>query len=97
MATGDPELAALHQELSSYGDQDGLVHDADTAESDPADVALPIRLRHGRTELSFFNTITTFGAAFDLTLDEIAVEAYFPADDATAEYLRAGCAVESVE
>lgn len=49
---------------------------------------LPVRLRHRDADLTFFSTITTFGAAFDLTLDEIAVEAYFPADDKTAAYLR---------
>ncbi|MGY2029996.1 helix-turn-helix domain-containing protein [Nocardia gipuzkoensis] len=81
MATGDPELAALHEELRSYGAQAGT-------DSDPADIALPILLRHRDAELSFFNTITTFGAAFDITLDEVAVEAYFPSDDETAAYLR---------
>lgn len=85
-ATGDPELTALHEELLSYGEP-GDIESASVA-IDPRDIALPIRLRHGDTELSFFNTITTFGAAFDLTLDEIAVEAYFPADEVTAEYLR---------
>ncbi|MGW4715773.1 helix-turn-helix domain-containing protein [Nocardia sp. NPDC004260] len=82
MATGDPELAALHEELRSYGSPG-------VADSDIADILLPIRLRHRDTELAFFSTITTFGAAFDITLDEVAVEAYFPADDETAAYLRA--------
>jgi hypothetical protein len=40
-------------------------------------------------ELCFINTVTTFGAAFDVTLEEIAVEAYFPADDDTARFFRA--------
>ncbi|MEU6831562.1 helix-turn-helix transcriptional regulator [Nocardia beijingensis] len=81
MATGDPVLAALYEELRSYGSPGG-------ADSDSADILLPIRLRHRDAELAFFSTITTFGAAFDITLDEIAVEAYFPADDETAAYLR---------
>lgn len=81
MATGDPELAALHEELRSYG----LPCPAD---SDPGAITLPIQLCHRDVELAFFSTITTFGAAFDITLDEIAVEAYFPADDETAAYLR---------
>ncbi|MEV0061939.1 helix-turn-helix transcriptional regulator [Nocardia sp. NPDC050718] len=78
--SGDPVLVALHTELRAF---------APAADSpvDPADVALPIRLAHDDTELSFFNTITTFGAAFDITLAEIAVESYFPADAHTAEYL----------
>ncbi|MEU0564979.1 helix-turn-helix transcriptional regulator [Nonomuraea sp. NPDC005983] len=80
--TGDKELAELHAELVSYGSGGEL------AEPDPADVALPIRLRHHRDELCFFNTITTFGVPFDVTLEELAVEAYFPADAETARLLR---------
>ncbi len=79
--TGDAELRGLYAELRAY-------YPADEAMPiDPAEVALPIRIRHGDTELCFFNTITTFGAAFDITLDEIAVEAYFPSDTATSDYL----------
>ncbi|MFI6870315.1 helix-turn-helix domain-containing protein [Nocardia sp. NPDC050406] len=83
-ATGDPELAALHQELSSYSEPP----DARTPEPDPPAILLPIRLTHADVELALFSTITTFGTAFDLTLDEIAVEAYFPADETTAAHLR---------
>ena len=39
-------------------------------------------------ELSFFRMITTFGTAVDVTVSELAVEAFFPADAQTAEYLR---------
>ncbi|MGV9820713.1 helix-turn-helix domain-containing protein [Nocardia xishanensis] len=79
--TGDPELAALHEELSGYaGESPDPV--------DPADVALPIHLAHGGARLCLYSTIMTFGAAFDITLDEIAIETYLPADAATADYLR---------
>ncbi|KAB2346393.1 helix-turn-helix domain-containing protein [Actinomadura rudentiformis] len=81
--TGDPELSALHEELVSYGVE------GDLPPPDPADIALPIRIRHRGVELSLFSTITTFGTAFDITLEEIAVEAFFPADDVTAEFFRA--------
>ncbi|WP_063020922.1 helix-turn-helix domain-containing protein [Nocardia niwae] len=87
MATGDPELAALHEELRSYGP-------LSRADSDPADITVPIRLRHRDADLAFFSTITSFGAAFDITLDEVAVEAYFPADDDTAAYLRDSAATD---
>ncbi|WP_410050190.1 hypothetical protein [Actinomadura sp. CNU-125] len=69
--------------MLGYGDDD------DPAPLDPADIALPIRIGHRGAELHFFNTITTFGAAFDITLEELAVEAYFPADDPTARFVRA--------
>ena len=41
-----------------------------------------------RAELSFFSTITTFGTAVDVTVSELALEAFFPADDQTAAFLR---------
>lgn len=81
--SGDPELRALYDELSAYHPT------VEPTPIDPADVALPIRIRHRDTELCFFNTITTFGAPFDITLDEIAVEAYFPSDTLTSDYLHA--------
>ncbi|SEG14914.1 Transcriptional regulator, contains XRE-family HTH domain [Nonomuraea solani] len=80
--TGDPELSALHEELLSYGPP------VEMPPPNAADVALPIRIRHQGTELCFVNTITTFGTAFDITLDEIAIEAYFPADPETARHYR---------
>ncbi|GLY66311.1 hypothetical protein [Amycolatopsis taiwanensis] len=56
----------------------------------PTEIALPVRIRHRGVELCFVNTITTFGAAFDITLEEIAVEACFPADAETARFFQAG-------
>ncbi|MEU0500710.1 helix-turn-helix transcriptional regulator [Nocardia sp. NPDC005998] len=79
--TGDPELASLHGELRAFAPDDG------PPRIDPADIALPIHIHHRGTELSLFNTIMRFGAAFDVTLDEIAIESYFPADPTTAAYL----------
>lgn len=87
--TGDPQLSALYEELLSYGPQ------GDPPPPDPADIALPIRIAHRGAELCFFNTVTTFGAAFDVTLEEIAVEAYFPADDDTARFFRTGATAPS--
>ncbi|MEW9552651.1 helix-turn-helix domain-containing protein [Nonomuraea sp. NPDC050783] len=84
---GDPELHALHEELQAYGGA-GREGEREMPVPDPADVALPIRIRHRGAELSLITTVTTFGAAFDLTLDEIAVELYYPADEATARHFR---------
>ncbi len=42
----------------------------------------------GGAELSLFTTLTTFGTPRDITLDELAVELFFPADDATEAILR---------
>jgi hypothetical protein len=80
--TGDPVLAALHEETMAYGRDEEVPHE-------PAhDIALPTRLRYGDRVLSFFSTVTTFGTAADVTLAELAIEAFFPADDETAEVLR---------
>jgi transcriptional regulator with XRE-family HTH domain len=80
--TGDSQLMALHEELLAYGPNE------EPQPPDPADIALPIRLDHRGAELSFINTVTTFGAAFDLTLEEVIIETYLPADEATAQHCR---------
>ncbi|TCC54874.1 XRE family transcriptional regulator [Kribbella pittospori] len=81
-ATGDAVLHELYDELIAYGPDDVA------PAPDPADIALPIRIDHRGTELCLINAITTFGTAFDITLDEIAVESYLPADARTAEFFR---------
>jgi hypothetical protein len=80
-ALGDRQLADLHEELSGYpGGQ---------AESAPPDgVVLPMRLRRGGTELSFFSISAAVGTATDVTVEELHIEAFYPADAATADALR---------
>lgn len=78
-STGDPELHALHTELREYGEP--------TEPPEPTDIALPIQLTHRGVDLTFINTITTFGTAFDVALAEVAIETYLPADDHTAAFL----------
>jgi transcriptional regulator with XRE-family HTH domain len=80
--TGDPRLHTLYEELAAFGPEHTL------PPPDPAEVALRIELVHRGTELCFVNTVTTFGAAFDITLEEIAIEAYFPADLETRSFFR---------
>ncbi|GIE88124.1 Helix-turn-helix domain-containing protein [Actinoplanes regularis] len=79
--SGDPFLTSLHREVISYGTSEAVVRPG------ADDIAMPIRIRHGGQELSFINMIARFGTAFDVTLDEIAVESYFPADSSTADAL----------
>jgi hypothetical protein len=50
-------------------------------------VELRLTSEHG--DLAFFSTITTFGTAFDITLSELSIEAFFPADADTADRLNA--------
>jgi transcriptional regulator with XRE-family HTH domain len=89
--SADPVLASLHAELKalpvpgSSGPEAGP--DAVMA-GGHADVVVPLRLRTDAGLLSFFSTTTVFGTAVDVTLSELAIEAFFPADAATAEILR---------
>ena len=54
-----------------------------------AEIALPLRLRRNGEELSFLATQTTFGTAVDITLAELSLEAFYPADELTADAVRA--------
>ena len=51
---------------------------------------LPLRLRTDAGELSLFSSVATFGTAVDVTVSELVIESFFPADARTAEVLRAG-------
>jgi hypothetical protein len=53
-----------------------------------SEVVVPMRLRYGDRELSLLTTIATFGTPLDVTVSELMIESFFPADDATAEALR---------
>jgi transcriptional regulator with XRE-family HTH domain len=80
LASGDPALTALHDEFASYGDGEAR------PSLDPAfgDIAVPLRLRHAEGELAFISTKTTFGTAIDVTVAELSIESFFPADADTA-------------
>jgi transcriptional regulator with XRE-family HTH domain len=83
--TGDEELAALYQELRDYPcDQPEPLVEV----PGPGDVTVALRLRHREGELAFFSTIATFGTPLDVTVAELMIEAFFPADAATGELLR---------
>ena len=79
--TGDIELDRLHNELAGYPGVE-LEPPADAVPG--ADIVLPLRLRDGDRELAFFGTIATFGTPVDITLAELAIEAFYPANAYTA-------------
>ncbi len=87
--SADPVLAALHDELKGYPRPEGAVA-ADRPDDAPAhpDVVVPLRLCTDAGVLNLFSTTTVFGTAVDVTLSELAIEAFFPADPATAGILR---------
>jgi len=83
--TGDAGLQELYDEIARYP---GVVEETQAAEDPVNDVVLPLRLRHGEHELSFICTLSTFGTAVDVTLSELSVEAFYPADEITGAVLR---------
>jgi transcriptional regulator with XRE-family HTH domain len=81
-ATADPELIRLYQDLKTYP----VPARARPLSSD--NVAIPFKLRHHGEVLSFFSTTMVFGTPVDITLSELALETFFPADDLTASRMR---------
>lgn len=85
--TADPALAQLYDELRAYPcDQPAPEVDL----PGPGDIVVPLRLRHAARELAFFSTVTTFGTPLDITVAELAIESFFPADSDTAAVLHNG-------
>ncbi|WP_109523467.1 helix-turn-helix domain-containing protein [Nocardia aurea] len=77
----DPELDAFIAELESY------LPEADPG-PDHLGFAVPLRLRSDQGELRLITTVTSFATAVDITLSELHLEAFLPADEHTAEILR---------
>jgi transcriptional regulator with XRE-family HTH domain len=83
--SGAPELISLLAEIDSFPADSVDIEDAAAA----ADIVIPLRLATpSGVVLSFLSTVTTFGTALDLTAAELSIEAFLPADDATAAALR---------
>ncbi|QAY77502.1 helix-turn-helix domain-containing protein [Sphingosinicella sp. BN140058] len=82
--SGDPRLLALLEELSGY---DAPAR-TDGGFDDTAGLYVPLRLATLAGELDFFSTTTVFGTPLDVTLSELAIEAFFPANAQTAQRLR---------
>jgi len=85
--TADPILRQLLSEILSYPMPTNRAKATATAE-EYAGVVVPLRLAAEEGVLSFFSTTTVFGTPIDITLAELALESFFPADTATAETLR---------
>ena len=84
--TGDPRLGSLYDELTGYP---GVEVAAPQTEVRPSDIVLELKLRDpdGSGVLAFFSTLSTFGTAVDITLSELAIEAFYPANAQTAARL----------
>jgi len=83
--SGDAQLVALHAELAAYP-----ARTEDVRAHDFGGIAVPLRLRvDGRAApLSLISTTTVFGTPVDVTLSELALECFYPADEGTREALQ---------
>jgi len=97
-------LARLHREVALHGDPfvEDLLNEVSAFPGPPVDLsadasAIMVKLELDSTlgRLSLFSTVATFGTAVDITVAELSVEAFFPADAATAEALREAAVVEA--
>lgn len=87
LITGDDEATALADELDGYAAVLGAVRRPPNEGRE--DVALPMLLDSRKGPLRLISTIATFGTALDITLAELALEAFLPADAETAAILQA--------
>jgi transcriptional regulator with XRE-family HTH domain len=87
-ASLDEALWALRDEVQGY-DNVRALRQRSAAEPPSHDLLVPCMLDlHGR-RLALFTTLATFGSPRDVTLAELTVELFYPADAATAQALRA--------
>jgi transcriptional regulator with XRE-family HTH domain len=86
-ATDDPTLRALHREVLSYSYEKGRLekeHEPNLSQS----VLVPLKMDTSLGRLSFFSTTTVFGSPAEVTLSELAIELFFPADAETDRLVR---------
>ena len=82
--TGDPFLSRLLTELAAYGPETPAGHAPPSADV----IAVPLEMDTAEGRVSFISTTTVFGTPAEVTLSELAIEAFYPADPASAERLR---------
>lgn len=85
--TADAVLMKLMEELRAYPVPRGLPRPSQPRQ-DYAGVLVPLQLRTDDGVLTLFSTTTVFGTPVDVTLSELAIEAFFPADPESAALLR---------
>lgn len=80
-AAGDARLTELHDELAAYPG-------GEASRPKPTDVVVPLRyMSTANQELSFLSITAVVGTPLDITVEELAIESFYPADEATAEAL----------
>ena len=89
LLTADPAVAELADEVRGYPNVAALGDWHSAARWPGPALLVPWRVVLGGAELSMFITLTVFGAPHDVTLAELAVELFYPADEKTADVLAA--------
>ena len=87
---GDPLVEQLLEEVSAYP---GPALDLG---AEGGEIMVALELESSLGLLRLFGTVATFGTAVDITVAELSVEAFFPADAATAELLREATMREAI-
>ncbi|HEV2347873.1 MAG TPA: helix-turn-helix transcriptional regulator [Actinocrinis sp.] len=82
--TRDPELSELYDELLEYPCHQP---EPEVEVPGPGSIFVPLRVQYEDRELAFFSTIATFGTPLDITVAELAIESFFPADEETRRFL----------
>jgi hypothetical protein len=83
--SGDKRLAALEQELLGYPCEQPV---PDFEIPAPGELLVPLRVRTKLGELALLSTVATFGTPLDITVAELCIESFYPADEFTAKALR---------
>jgi transcriptional regulator with XRE-family HTH domain len=86
IADGTPETADLLQRLLAYPGVPALSHLPGLEEPPPP--VLAMHFRKGQTSLRLFTTIATLGTPQDVTVQELRIECFFPADEATSQVFK---------
>lgn len=87
--SGDPALSDLLSEVTAFPLPTTTRAQPYPPPGERAPLVVSLRVRSPIGELAFFSTTTVFGTPVDITLDELAIETFFPADAATAQALQA--------
>lgn len=86
--TADPSLVALQEEVLAYPTVRDVLPLVALTSTDEPPLLVPFRFSTPLGEVATFTTLTSFGTPGDITLDELAVELFYPADDSSATALR---------
>jgi transcriptional regulator with XRE-family HTH domain len=82
--TQNQKLVELHRELLAFTYEG---HSDEAYDRDEFSLFVPLRIQVGDRVLTFLSTVTTFGTARDITIEELSVETFFPADEVTSAAL----------